>query len=68
MGYNGYTEKKKISNSKYMSKFCQISFRATPEQRTAISLAAQECGKSMTQYIIDCCLPNAGTAPETTDR
>lgn len=53
MGYNGYTEKKKASNKKYLSKFINITFRATPEEKKLIEEKALKAGKSVNQYIKD---------------
>lgn len=53
MGYNGYTEKKKESNKKYMDKLARISLWLTPEEKAAIERKAAAEGKSLNQYIKD---------------
>lgn len=53
MGYNGYTEKKKASNAKYLSKFKEIRLRTTPEEKEIIENKAREAGKSVNQYLKD---------------
>ena len=53
MGYNGYTEKKKISNQKYMEKIKKVSVWVTPEEKTIIEQKAQKENKSINQYIKD---------------
>lgn len=53
MGYNGYTEKKKESNKKYMDKLARISLWLTPEEKAAIERKATAEGKSLNQYIKD---------------
>jgi predicted HicB family RNase H-like nuclease len=53
MGYNGYTEKKKISNQKYMEKIKKVSVWVTPEEKNIIEQKAQKENKSINQYIKD---------------
>lgn len=53
MGYNGYTEKKKASNEKYLSKFSEIRIRTTPEEKKIIEDKAKKAGKSVNQFIKD---------------
>lgn len=53
MGYNGYTEKKKESNKKYMDKLARISLWLTPEEKAAIEKKAAAEGKSLNQYVKD---------------
>ena len=40
MGYNGYTEKKKVSNQKYAEKFERPHLRMTAEEKILIEKAA----------------------------
>lgn len=56
MGYNGYTEKKKESNKKYMDKLARISLWVTPEEKDLIESRAKEENKSINQYMKDCAL------------
>lgn len=56
MGYNGYTEKKKASNKKYMDKIKRISFWITPEEKAIIEQKAATVGKSVNQYLKDLAL------------
>jgi predicted HicB family RNase H-like nuclease len=53
MGYNGYTEKKKASNEKYLAKFQEIRIRTLPEEKRIIEENAKKEGKSVNQYIKD---------------
>lgn len=53
MGYNGYTEKKKESNKKYMDKLARISLWLTPEEKAEIERKAAAEGKSLNRYIKD---------------
>ncbi len=53
MGYNGYTEKKKITNKRYNDKFIKPTIRMTPEEKEEIDKRAAEAGKSFNRYIID---------------
>ena len=56
MGYNGYTEKKKASNERYLAKLQMIPFRVKPEEKREIEQKAREAGKSVNQYIKDAVL------------
>ena len=56
MGYNGYTEKKKASNEKYLSKFIKPTIRMTEEEKKEIDKRAAAAGKSFNRYMIDCAL------------
>ena len=56
MGYNGYTDKKKESNKKYMDKMARLSIWVTPEEKEAIEDKAKQSGKSINQYVKDCSL------------
>lgn len=56
MGYNGYTDKRKASNKKYLSKFINVTFRVTPEEKKKIEERAQKEGKSVNQFIKDAVL------------
>jgi uncharacterized protein (DUF1778 family) len=53
MGYNGYTEKKKESNKRYMDKLQRISLWLTPEEKQLIEDKAAAAGKSVNKYIKD---------------
>lgn len=53
MGYNGYTEKKKASNERYLAKLAEIKLRVKPEEKKIIEEKAREAGKSVNQYIKD---------------
>ena len=54
MGYNGYTEKKKASNKKYMDSIKRISVWVTPEEKEIIEEKAKKAGKkSINQFIKD---------------
>lgn len=59
MGYNGYTEKRKKSNEKYLAKFVKPTIRMTPEEKRIIEQAAIKAEKSFTRYIVDCALEKA---------
>lgn len=56
MGYNGYTEKKKASNERYLAKLVKPTIRMTEEEKKAIEVRAAEAGKSFTRYVVDCAL------------
>ena len=56
VGYNGYTDKKKESNKKYMDKLSRIVLWTTPEEKAIIESKAKAAGKSMNQYIKDLAL------------
>ena len=56
MGYNGYTEKRKASNEKYLSKFVEVRFRVLPEEKKIIEQKAAAAGKSVNQYLKDLAL------------
>lgn len=53
MGYNGYTEKKKESNEKYIknNKLVQILFRVPEEEKKKIMSYIEKTGKSANQWI-----------------
>lgn len=53
MGYNGYTEKKKASNKKYMDKLTRCTVWITPEEKKIIEKKARDAGKSVNQFIKD---------------
>lgn len=53
MGYNGYTDKKKESNKRYMDKLQRITLWLTPEEKEAIEKKATDAGKSVNMYIKD---------------
>lgn len=56
MGYNGYTEKKKASNEKYLAKLVKPTVRMTAEEKRIIEHGARQAGKSFNRFIIDCAL------------
>ena len=51
MGYNGYTEKKKLSNRKYLQKFKRVTLCFTPQEKEIIEYRAQKEGQTITKYI-----------------
>ena len=59
MSYNGYTEKKKITNERYLAKFEKPTIRMTQEEKEIIVNAAQRYGKSFNRFIVDCALEKA---------
>ena len=61
MGYNGYTEKRKASNEKYLAKFEKPTIRMTPEEKKIIEQGAISSGKSFTRFMVDCALEKAKT-------
>ena len=56
MGYNGYTEKRKASNKKYMDKLSRTVIWTTPEEKKQIEAKAHAAGKSVNQYLKDLAL------------
>ena len=56
MGYNGYTEKRKASNERYLAKLVKPTVRMTPEEKEIIENAAAKAGKSFTRFMVDCAL------------
>lgn len=60
MGYNGYTDKKKASNEKYLAKFVKPTIRMTEEEKRIIEQAAMSTGKSFNRFMIDCAVEKAG--------
>ncbi len=56
MGYNGYTEKRKASNERYLKKFEKPTVRMTPEEKRIIEQGARSSGKSFTRFMVDCAL------------
>ena len=61
MGYNGYTEKRKASNEKYLAKFEKPTIRMTPEEKKLIEEGATCAGKSFNRFMVDCALEKAKT-------
>jgi hypothetical protein len=51
MGYNGYTEKKKASNKKYLDKLTRLYIWLTPEEKRIIEKEAADAGISITQLV-----------------
>ena len=56
LGYNGYTEKRKASNEKYLANFVKPTIRMTEEEKRTISRGAREAGKSFNRFMVDCAL------------
>lgn len=56
MGYNGYTEKKKATNEKYLAKLIKPTIRMTAEEKRIIEQGAIDAGKSFNRFMIDCAL------------
>jgi uncharacterized protein (DUF1778 family) len=56
LGYNGYTEKRKASNEKYLANFVKPTIRMTEEEKRTISRGAREAGKSFNRFMIDCAI------------
>jgi uncharacterized protein (DUF1778 family) len=56
MGYNGYTEKRKKSNEKYLAKFVKPTIRMTPEEKEIIENSAIKANKSFNRFMIDCAI------------
>ena len=55
MGYNGYTEKKKASNERYIKNndLVQILFRVKREEKNEILDHISKSGKSANQFICE---------------
>lgn len=49
--YKGFTEARARANAKYMSKFCEVKVRMTPEKRAIIQAHAKARGESTTAFI-----------------
>lgn len=56
MGYNGYTEKKKASNEKYLAGFYKPTIRMTEAEKQIIMQGAIKAGKSFNRFMIDCAM------------
>ncbi len=56
MGYNGYTEKKKASNAKYMEKLTRIALWLKPDEKKIIEEKARKENKSVNQFLKDLAL------------
>ncbi len=52
MGYNGYTEKKKASNERYLSKLSNIVLRMKPDYKELIDRASEQRGLSRNAFIL----------------
>ena len=59
MGYNGYTEKKKLSNKKYEEKFKRPHLRLTKSEKELIEKAAANSGKSFNAFVVEAALEKA---------
>ncbi len=53
MGYNGYTEKKKITNKRYLDKLESFIVRISPEGKKELERAAAGSGKSRNAFILE---------------
>ena len=53
MGYNGYTEKKKITNKRYLDKLESFIVRISPDGKKNLERAAAESGKSRNAFILE---------------
>ena len=51
MGYNGFTEKKKLSNMKYLKQFSRVTVCFTPQEKELIAKKAAEEKKTIPKYI-----------------
>jgi uncharacterized protein (DUF1778 family) len=56
MAYNGYTEKKKASNKRYLDKLIKPTIRMTPEEKEIIENGAIKANKSFNRFMIDCAI------------
>ena len=61
MGYNGYTEKRKKSNEKYLAKFVKPTIRMTAEEKEIIERGALAAGKSFNRFVVDCAIEKASS-------
>ena len=59
MGYNGYTDKKKITNQRYTEKFERPHLRMTKKDKVMIEKAAAICGKSFNAFVTEAALEKA---------
>lgn len=59
MGYNGYTEKKKMSNQKYAEKFVRSHLRMTRIEKIFLEKTAAAIGKSFNQFMVESALEHA---------
>ena len=59
MGYNGYTDKKKLSNQRYAEQFERPHLRMTKEEKELIEKAAANSGKSFNAFVVDAALEKA---------
>ena len=53
MGYNGYTEKKKITNKRYLDKLESFLVRISPEGKKELEQAAAHAEKSRNAYVLE---------------
>ncbi|AOZ97904.1 plasmid mobilization protein [Butyrivibrio hungatei] len=51
MGYNGYTDKKRASNKKYMEQLSRRAFYLTKEENEDLKARADKSGKSVNSFI-----------------
>ena len=68
MGYNGYTEKKKASNEKYLKDFEKPTIRMTKEEKKIILQGAIKAGKSFNRFMIDCAIRECENMKENEKR
>ena len=59
MGYNGYTEKKKITNQRYAAQFERPHLRISKENKLLIEKAAAIRGMSFNAFVIEAALKEA---------
>ena len=57
MPYEGYTEKRKASNKRYMDKLERITLWLKPSEKRYIEEQAAAAGKKTSQYIKEIILP-----------
>ncbi|MDO4291721.1 MAG: hypothetical protein Q4C65_00670 [Eubacteriales bacterium] len=52
MGYNGYTEKKKVTNKRYLDKLASFIVRVEPGEKEEIEKAAAQAEMSRNAYVL----------------
>lgn len=57
MPYEGYTEKRKASNKRYMDKLTRITLWLKPDEKKFIEDQAAAAGKKTSEYIKDIIMP-----------
>lgn len=48
----GISEKKKITNNRYLAKCAQLNLKPSKEEAAAIRAAASSCGQSVQGYVL----------------